>query len=91
MISYSRCEDFIERMRNIISAHRHFEAHHGHVDTCEDEVLEAIAEAGLTRLDFTELDVAPERFGGDREWHRLLRQVRNNPRNNLFEILKDDD
>lgn len=71
-----RCFDFINRIDK--------------PTTTKTGVLEAVRETGITLDEFTEMDERPAKFDGrygDRYWHQILRLTRNDPDNNLFDLL----
>lgn len=83
--NYTRCYACIDTLTGLIAEHQD----RGE-DVPEALVLLAIKDAGLTFSDFVALDERPGTFGSYRnDWHREVRKVRNNPTNNLFEILKE--
>ena len=92
MATYSerRCREFIDIMSAVVANYTAGDPHGGHQNDgwpTTSEVLECITEAGLTVPDFIELDERPGHFDPryrQNGWHRLLRQVRNDPTINLF-------
>ncbi len=81
----TRCEDFATAI-DLLSSDD------------DNAVLALVAFSGLTYADFTELDELPGHFringrsytDDGSEWHRRLRVVRNDPTNNLFDLLRRD-
>lgn len=77
---YSRAEAFAQAIEDL-------------PEDDEQAVLDLVNTHELTYEEFRLLDEQPGRFyiGGDyrnREWHRRLRVVRNNPSNDLFDRLR---
>ena len=97
--SYTRCEDFIARMNDAIAAGtpddpRARQGLGGGEDPTWVETLEAVQEAGITRSDFIELDERPGRFDHrytDGGWFRLLRILRNEHTDELFDQLTENE
>lgn len=93
--SYSRCEQFINHVKALVEEHMAGDPHGGHqndMDPTPQEILNLVWEVGLTYSDFIELDERPGQFDSkyrQNQWHRLLRMVRNDPDNNLFDLLRE--
>jgi hypothetical protein len=91
--SHTRCEDFINRMKDAIASHTAGDPHGGHQNDSwpdNNETFDVAQEAELTMADFTELDEHPGRFDHQYRqngWHMCLRQLRNDRPDEFFDYL----
>ena len=52
------------------------------------DVVACLEQAGITSLDFVEMDTRPGAYHGSRAWHPRLRLTRNAPDTDLFEMFE---
>lgn len=52
------------------------------------DVVACLEQAGITSLDFVEMDSSPGRYHNSRAWHPRLRLTRNAPDTGLFDMFE---